>query len=117
MDQTPTKIIHAKAGTTSADIPSGQPVMEAVFVDDRGNPTGYQKEFVLEFDNNIGVGDPTATGQGTLVTISGETVTVDNVNQVITQLNTTITNLNEVIETQKQLLANLRGAGIIDASA
>lgn len=54
MEQPPVKVIHAKSGTTSADIPTDVPALEAVFVDDQGQPTGYQPEFVLEFDENIG---------------------------------------------------------------
>lgn len=63
------------------------------------------------------VADPTATTQGTVEAIDGEAVTVADVNEVITQLNTTITNLNDAIAKQKQLLANLRSAGIISPNA
>lgn len=63
------------------------------------------------------VADPTASAQGTVEALDGETVTVANVNNVITQLNTTITNLNDAIAKQKQLLANLRSAGIIGPNA
>lgn len=63
------------------------------------------------------VADPTATTQTTLEAISGDSVTVANVNNVITQLNTTINNLNDAIAKQKQLLANLRSAGIIGPNA
>ena len=63
------------------------------------------------------VADPTATTQATLEAISGDSVAVTDVNNVITQLNTTINNLNDAIAKQKQLLANLRSAGIISPSA
>lgn len=60
------------------------------------------------------VADPTASTIGTVTALEGETVTVANVNQVITSLNTTIGALNDVVTKQKQLLANLRSAGVID---
>lgn len=59
------------------------------------------------------VADPTASTIGTVTALEGETVTVANANQIITSLNTTIGALNNVVETQKQLLANLRSAGIL----
>lgn len=63
------------------------------------------------------VADPTASAQSTVEALDGETVTVADVNNVITQLNTTINNLNDAIAKQKQLLANLRSAGIIGPNA
>lgn len=63
------------------------------------------------------VADPTASTIDTVTAIDGETVTVANANQIITSLNTTIGALNNVVETQKQLLANLRNAGVIDGGA
>ena len=63
------------------------------------------------------VADPTATTQSTLEALSGDSVAVADVNNVITQLNTTINNLNDAIAKQKQLLANLRSAGIIGPNA
>lgn len=58
--------------------------------------------------------DPTASTIGTVTALDGETVTVANVNTVITSLNTTIGALNNVVQVQKQLLANLRSAGVIN---
>lgn len=63
------------------------------------------------------VADPTASTIGTVTALDGETVTVANVNTVITSLNTTIGALNDVVAKQKQLLANLRSAGVIDGGA
>ena len=63
------------------------------------------------------VADPTASTIGTVTALDGETVTVANVNTVITSLNTTIGALNDVVAKQKQLLANLRNAGVIDGGA
>ena len=63
------------------------------------------------------VADPTASTIGTVEAIDGETVTVANANQIITSLNTTIGALNDVVAKQKQLLANLRSAGVIDGGA
>lgn len=65
----------------------------------------------------IAVADPTASTIGTLEALDGETVTVANANQIITSLNATIGALNDVIAKQKQLLANLRSAGIIGPNA
>lgn len=63
------------------------------------------------------VADPTASTIGTVTALDGETVTVTDANQIITSLNTTIGALNDAIAKQKQLLANLRTAGIIGPSA
>lgn len=63
------------------------------------------------------VADPTASTIGTVTALDGETVTVANVNTVITSLNTTINALNDVVTKQKQLLANLRSAGVVDGGA
>ena len=63
------------------------------------------------------VADPTASTIDTVTAIDGETVTVANANQIITSLNTTIGALNDVVTKQKQLLANLRNAGVIDGGA
>lgn len=63
------------------------------------------------------VANPTASAIGTLEALDGETVTVANANQIITSLNTTIGALNDVVTKQKQLLANLRSAGVIEPNA
>lgn len=62
------------------------------------------------------VADPTASAIGTVTALEGDSVTVANVNAVITSLNTTIGALNDLVTKQKQLLANLRTAGVIEES-
>lgn len=85
MEQPPVKVIHAKSGTTSADIPTDQPVMEAVFVDDKCQPTGYQPEFVLEFDENI----------GDVANAAGTAPTAEEYNTLVAQFNALVAKMAE----------------------
>lgn len=103
------------------------PIKKIQLVDDDGNPirfsSGAGPSYTLPAATTAALGgvkmatavaDPTASTIGTVTALNGETVTVANVNQVITSLNTTIGALNDVVTKQKQLLANLRSAGVIN---
>lgn len=92
MEQPPVKVIHAKSGTTSADIPIGLPVIEAVFINDEGEPTGYQPEFALEFDENIG--DAIAN----VAAAAAEPPTQAEFNALVTAYNDLATQFNQLIE-------------------
>lgn len=114
--------------TTRQEINADTPILNLQLLDGDGNPirfpSGGGTQLQPATKTTLGgvkmanaIGDPSTTTIGTLVALEGDTVSVDQVNQIVTQLNTVIGGLNEVIETQKQLLSNLRGSGVIDASA
>lgn len=129
MEETPMKVFMDSGLTTGEQVPKNVPVVNAVFLDTDGNPVrvggGGGAEAVPKATTaKVGgilmansIADPSGTTIGDLATIDGETVTVDNLNQVITQVNNMADLINEVLTTQKELLAKLRGCGVIDQSA
>ena len=129
MDDTNSAIMYAQdAGLTARNqMDPEQPVKKIQLVDDDGNPIRFSSgaSYTLPAATTAALGgvkkatavaDPTASTIGTVTALDGETVTVANVNTVITSLNTTIGALNDVVTKQKQLLANLRSAGVIEES-
>lgn len=127
------------AGLTARDqMDPEQPIKKIQLIDNDGNPIRFSSgagqpgaagapgtSYTLPAATTAALGgvkkatavaDPTASTIGTVTALDGETVTVANVNQVITSLNTTIGALNDVVTKQKQLLANLRTAGVIEQS-
>lgn len=127
MEQPPMKVFMDSGLTIGEQVPKNVPVVNAVFLDTDGNPVrvGGGAEAISKATTvKVGgilmansIADPSGTTIGDLATIDGETVTVDNLNQVITQVNNMANLVNEVLTTQKELLAKLRGCGVIDQSA
>lgn len=125
MDDTNSAIMYAQdAGLTARNqMDPEQPIKSIQLLDEDGNPIRFPNGAAAASLTAIGgikmataVADPTASTISTVEALDGETVTVANVNAVITSLNTTIGALNDVVTKQKQLLANLRAAGVIEQS-
>ena len=124
--ETPIKVFMDSG---ESDVDPDVPVINATFLNTEGDPGAAGAPgatYTLPKATTAALGgvkmanavaDPTATTQSTLEALSGDSVAVADVNNVITQLNTTINNLNDAIAKQKQLLANLRSAGIIGPNA
>lgn len=136
---TPTATVDQTTGTASVTVTASGPDTAKVFAfkfsglkgakGDKGDPGAAGApgaSYTLPAATKAALGgvkmasavaNPTASAIGTLEALDGETVTVANANQIITSLNTTIGALNDVVTKQKQLLANLRSAGVIEPNA
>lgn len=134
MDDTNSAIMYAHdAGLTARNqMDPEQPIKAIQLLDDDGNPIRFPSDsesgdaYVLPAATTTALGgikmanaiaDPDTSTIGQLSAFStGSAPTEDNLNQVVTQVNTIATALNTVIETQKEILAKLRGNGVIEQS-
>lgn len=115
--------------TTRQQISADTPVLNLQLLDDDGNPirfpSGGGTQLQAATKTTLGgikmgnaVADTAGSAIGTLATLdSGATVGVDQYNQLVTAINQLIDRTNAIQTTQDELLANLRGCGVIDASA
>lgn len=116
--------------TTRQQISADTPVLNLQLLDDDGNPirfpsSGGGTELQPATKTTLGgikmgnaVADTAGSAIGTLATLDSDaTVGVDQYNQLVTAINQLIGRTNAIQTTQDELLANLRGCGVIDASA
>ena len=133
MDDTNSAIMYAQdAGLTArSQIDPEQPIKAIQLLDEDGNPIRFPNgaaaaSYTMPAASLTAIGgikmanaiaDPDTSTIGQLSAFStGSAPTEDNLNQVVTQVNTIAMALNTVIETQKEILAKLRGNGVIEQS-
>lgn len=133
MDDTNSAIMYAQdAGLTARNqMDPEQPIKAIQLLDEDGNPIRFPNgaaaaSYTMPAASLTALGgikmanaiaDPDTTTIGQLSAFStGSAPTEENLNQVVTQVNNIATALNTVIETQKEILAKLRGNGVIEQS-
>lgn len=135
----PTATVDQTTGTATVTVSASGPDTAKVFAfkfaglkgekgdkGDKGDPGAAGASYTLPAATTTTLGgikmanaiaDPETTTVGTMSAFStGAAPTEDNLNQVVTQVNNIVTALNTVIETQKEILAKLRGNGVIEQS-
>ena len=133
MDDTNSAIMYAQdAGLTARNqMDPEQPIKAIQLLDEDGNPIRFPNgvaaaSYTMPAASLTAIGgikmanaiaDPDTSTIGQLSAFStGSAPTEENLNQVVTQVNNIATALNTVIETQKEILAKLRGNGVIEQS-
>lgn len=133
MDDTNSAIMYAQdAGLTARNqMDPEQPIKSIQLLDEDGNPIRFPNgaaaaRYTMPAASLTAIGgikmadaiaDPDTSTIGQLSSFNtGSAPTEENLNQVVTQVNNIATALNTVIETQKEILAKLRGNGVIEQS-
>lgn len=116
--------------TTRQEINADTPILNLQLLDDDGNPIrfpsgGGEVQLKAATKTTLGgikmanaVADTAGSAVGKLATLSSDvTVGVDQYNQLVTAINQIIDRMNAIQTTQDELLANLRGCGVIDPNS